>query len=569
MKRIKLFDKNLYIEALRQLRTIGVASGVILLLQSVLVPLSVFVTTRGINDEYVEEAELLNVAPLVFLVTLLLPIMTNILFSFVNKRNASDFYHSFPVRRETMYITYLAAVLTWGLGLLILPAAAEYLLFLPIRHVKLALDNSLYLMADILVVGVLISAAVIIAQCITGTRFGVLAVILMILFLPRLFLVYIREMVTFNHEFLLLDEGNHLFWDQSWNLLFGFADSYREMRSILYTLALALIDLIIGGVLFVKRKSEKAESVAISSRLQMVLRILPALTCSFLPIYVLLSTMRQEGFMDGSDIVILIILYIIVIVVYFLYELLTTRKLRSVVKAAPGLLWLAAANVAVLLFISLYGNYQAGLLPEAEEIDSVRFVYREASYGMGLFADESDYFDLRLQDITFDNDTINRIVSEALADTAESNGEYYESRYRLDVAITYNGRTIWRRIAFQVQQKQELLEAVIADARFFSFAEVLSEYDILQDVELYKNDQYSVLSQNKMRTIYQTAVEELALLDNKTQCQLLSEFRYPMMYATIEYQGDWYRVSLSIDQEMMPETWELIGSVRGNGFLLE
>ncbi len=558
MKRCNFFDKNLYFEAMRQLRVIGVVSGGILILQSILVPLVMFVNRLEYPDVSVEY-DFFSIAPLILLIMLLMPLMAHMLFSFVGKRNASDFYHSFPVRRTTMYITYLAAVITWTLALLIIPTIVEYLLFLPMDFVDVVIGDGWYVFLVILVVGLLISAAVIIGQCITGTRFGQWAVIIMILFLPRAYLIFIREMVTSLFPVLVLDVGENIFWDETWNLLFNL--SWSELRSIVYTFILALIYLIVGGVLFVRRKSEKAESVSINPKVQMLLRTLPALTCSFFPIYYILMMLRNRDYgISSSDLVIIFVLYIIAIVVYFLYELLTTGKLRMVIKAAPGVLGLFAANVLLVGFIYIYGYIEVGILPDADEITSVSII-SQTNYGDGIF--KNRFFDNLTAGIKFENEEINEVISEALKEAVDD-GELLSYNDYLRVAITFNGRTIYRYVI--IDDMESFIKTVLEDDSFYDFAEVLPEYgDALYmyfDLYVYRNDfGYSVAddAQDDLAVVYETLVEELKELDIFTQYELLFGGEWEQeMYVSFNINGQYYGTYIGIDEELTPKTMELI-----------
>lgn len=563
MKHFKFFDRNLYMEALRQLRTIGVVSGVIFILQSVLVPVFIFVIAHDRVKEELSEVSFVAVSPLLMTVAILMPIMANILFSFINQRNASDFYHSLPVRREAMYITYLAAILSWCLALFIIPAAVEYLLLLPVLFTKIDMSLAGYMFADTIVVGMLLTSVVLIAKCMTGTRFGTFAVICMILFLPRLYLIYIREMVEYIHPFVILNGGHHILWDEKWNLLLGNFASIKELRSIIYTLVLSLIYFIIAGILFVKRKSEKAESVSISSRLQLVLRILPALTFSMLPIFYIFACLyagESEGFTDEA-VTILVILYVIAIVIYFLYELLTTRKLRSAVKAAPGLLWLAVANIVMILFIKGYGDYQAQLCPDVEEISSIRFIgenyYSDALFRQGAMS----YFNERLEDIGFQNDEISEMIITQLKEAQEQDLSYQNFKITINVAIQYNGKTIYRRVCFDVLEP--LQNAVINDESFFRFVDVFPKYDaktcelaVTNMTGITNDDRY--FTDEELVKIYNQALEELALLDNDTQYALVSEDSMECLYIWFYYNNSRKMLHISINEELMPETWRLI-----------
>ena len=62
----------------------------------------------------------------------------------------------------------------------------------------------------------------------------------------------------------------------------------------------------------------------------------------------------------------IVVWYIIAVIVYFLYELISTRKWKTLLRTIPGLGLLALVNVAILL--SMYGFYssESEIQPSAE-----------------------------------------------------------------------------------------------------------------------------------------------------------------------------------------------------------
>ena len=88
----KVFHPGMYVESLRQLRMIGWMAFLIFALESILVP--VYRLDNSAANELIRESAL-EMHPL--MTTLFLaaaPLMMLYLFSFLNRRSGSDYYHA-------------------------------------------------------------------------------------------------------------------------------------------------------------------------------------------------------------------------------------------------------------------------------------------------------------------------------------------------------------------------------------------------------------------------------------------------------------------------------------------
>jgi len=124
IKNLSFINGKLYLDALKQLRLIGFICFGILSIFSVLIPIGTAINTY--NSTFYDHASnvAIYVAPILvttresffamfFIFVLFTPLLTIYLFSFLTKRNACDYFHSFPQRRGCLYNTYFAAVTTW------------------------------------------------------------------------------------------------------------------------------------------------------------------------------------------------------------------------------------------------------------------------------------------------------------------------------------------------------------------------------------------------------------------------------------------------------------------------
>ncbi|MCD8077950.1 MAG: hypothetical protein LUE63_06195, partial [Lachnospiraceae bacterium] len=114
----KFFDINLYRDAIRQTRVIGLLYTLILSLEAVLLPIGSVLSVQSMDyAEYTASSVgLWDMHPLVVLTfCAMAPLMTLQMFDFLTKRNASDFYHSIPQTRTCLFVSFTAADLTWSL----------------------------------------------------------------------------------------------------------------------------------------------------------------------------------------------------------------------------------------------------------------------------------------------------------------------------------------------------------------------------------------------------------------------------------------------------------------------
>ena len=114
----KWLNVRLYVDALRQLKLIGWMAFIVYMLEAVLLPLWL-VIEHWESGTFPEETAIGMHPLLVTSFWVVIPLMMLYLFGFLNKRNAVDFYHAIPDRRFCVFFSMLAAVLTWGVFLVV------------------------------------------------------------------------------------------------------------------------------------------------------------------------------------------------------------------------------------------------------------------------------------------------------------------------------------------------------------------------------------------------------------------------------------------------------------------
>ncbi len=411
MKKNSFFSFTLYREGLHQIRVFAVVVMVLMFVTmglsfaSSCIEMLQYDSINGITQSVVDP---INLNPLLIATCLLCaPIMTLLLFKFQNKRNQSDFYHAIPHPRQCVALSFLAAIFTWIVIMAVVPTLCGALLFRLFLFKAWTVDIGLVLSGifNTIVIGLLLMSAFFLAMTITGTGFSNGIVALLILFLPRFFLLLINAVFSYD----IIPASLVSFPIGPFNMLFNlfFASSDNGLypfngAALLYTVVLAILYLVLGFVLFKRRPSEAAGNPAPSRKIQALHRI--TVTCAIaFPLTLLLFS---EPPTSADSVLLFVIGYIGAIIAYFLYELLSTRTVRYIVKIIPGLLLVAIICIGGAL---LSRGFYTLLLNDIPKADEVKEIYIE---GMG------DYYSLDGSDVFSGNDV------------------YYFTKKTGDIAIT-------------------------------------------------------------------------------------------------------------------------------------
>ena len=160
----KIFDFRLYLQGLNRLRVIGIALAILCITISVLIPtvrwldgpkntyqvenqldgeeLVVVGSAQTSSDwealtdhgklDYVKVKETITDGTTIVPVTVasyLSPFLVLMMFAFLNKRKESDFFHAIPFTRGCVYTSFVAAILTWVWGVLIISSLSAALIW--------------------------------------------------------------------------------------------------------------------------------------------------------------------------------------------------------------------------------------------------------------------------------------------------------------------------------------------------------------------------------------------------------------------------------------------------------
>lgn len=487
MKNKKIFNLGLYAEGIRQLKLIGILSLIVMTLDAVLIPLGGVIAKMSYPDYKADQVVARTVSGLSahpFLIATFLfiaPLMALSLFSFLNKRNSSDFYHSLPHTRLCVYLSYTAALVTWIALLILSTSAVSIILHLAFyKFFTLILSSMIKLMIGCFIASLLVAASVITAMTITGTLFTNIVISGLIIFLPRFAIKLISEavsgqlpIISQNRMSSILSGDINSVTGFVFTAFTGGGTSFTEpllkASSQIYTFIIALLYFALAAVFFIRRKSESAERSAPNKIMQTAYRTIVTMAfCTVVCCGIFSNIKRQD-----HDVFLYVVLYIAAALIYATYELITTRKWKSVVKSLPGLAIVAFLNVALLG--SMYGIYKTNLnfTPSADEIESVSIVSETAYYGYRM--DLYNFFEMKNEEIELTDKELKETVASSLekcVQALQNNtvGDYYSANananeYTFKINLK-NGGTKYRTIFVPFGYGDKISEVLESNDKF-------------------------------------------------------------------------------------------------------
>lgn len=462
----KFFNCKLYIEGLKRIRLTGIIFGVITVLVTSFPPLAALIGRDSTSHSLVLEYDTFAVP--VVLMLFFTPIFFLSMFSFLNKRKGCDFYHSIPHTRGCIFNSFLAAILTWILGILVAAVALATLLW------SLCPNTTLYLSLIPLSLGITFMGCVyvggftILALSLTGTASSNFVVAMLLLFVFRIcgYLgIWAIESETrmFDVDYSVWG----IFTGRNWYpaAVFSAFDSPQMLQNAsLWILASATILACYGLAFFAfkKRRSEMANKSAPGPVLQCIFR------CAFTLPIALATTVFLLQDMEAAFLTIFVI---ITLAVFFLYELVTAKKVKTALKSMWQFVYIIACCIVFCCLV--YGTI--GIVHSgdytADEIESISLYHKEVDYYDYQLIGES-YEELAVLKTHVDDRRAKEIIQELL----EINIRYEESDHSIPLfdygipRIGYkhveiklkSGRVIGRRLCFSEELFNELSEIVVS-----------------------------------------------------------------------------------------------------------
>ncbi len=526
-----LFNFRLYLEGLKKIKLIGIAATIVTVGLCALIPIVYMVETP--SREYVYNVEIGEFAIPLLLLMGFVPFFVKSMFSYLDHRRESDFYHAIPYKRHTVYASFMLAVLTWTLAIIVAAVLVCALLWNIAPGVSFAFSTVPLLIASVFTACLMLCAFMAVAMALTGTTTSNIFIFGLITFFFRAVCLMISYALS-NVVYILDVSGTILrFTDIRFFFpvaLLGGAvggikasEVYANIPMYIYTLAVSVLLILLAGWLYVRRKSEMAGRSAPSGRLQHVYRIAFTTPFVLLAFTFVASDIFGRG---GTDIAFYIVMMFVVLVVYFLYELITTKSTKSMLKSAPYLVVLLIIGVLFASGIGIAKKVVLSKTPDADEIESVII----SDTGFSPYDENTLYYEtLQTRNVEIKDKAVLEYISDALEFSVESvkdgtfnTHRYYESADNVviskddyyqygEVSKRYtfmtvrikleNGQTICRKIKLSEKNKTGMLSA----AR--STDEYANAYLKIPEPDQIYNISWNRLG-SEMETVYETFYEE-------------------------------------------------------------
>lgn len=418
---------KLYLDALKQLKLIGFICLGILLIISVLIPVGSAIDMNqysSISPRVITATRASFAMYLIF--TIFTPILILYIFSFLTKRNACDYFHGFPQKRGCLFNTYFAATVTWIFILTFVTALVTGITYgILSKYFVFSYVNLFKYSLAIFLCSLLVAAAITLSCSITGTIFTNIVVTGLILFLPRFITAIAINIITSNLRMVVSSKILPLL-DYSYNLVFnsvimvfnGSRSSIYEIKGSIYTAILACIYIGVARLLFIRRKSETAGNPSANGILQCIIRISISIPICLIPLTYIFSVVIGKDSLNAPDLFNVIVFYIIAVIVMLLYELISTKKFKNVVRSIPSVGLLLIINVFILLM--LVGLYQSILnfKPTKENVEYLLISNSTSN-------NEMDYFEAAMST----KKITNKELIELLVSNLSKNIEYEKTSY--------------------------------------------------------------------------------------------------------------------------------------------
>jgi len=577
-----MFNFELYKEGLRKTKTLGILFIVGMLLGAVAQPLieisnhinSIRMGWRG--DWNLQVVGLNASYMMVFAPFAGAPVITLSIFSFLNKRSDSDFYHAIPHKRETLFGSFIASIITWVVGGMWVSTAVSVIIYTLSSHADVFMGWTILVVLGMSAASLLVIASTALAMTITGNRLSNIVATGLILFLPRGLMIMFVSMivestrVVSSTNFGIL--GNH-----HYNILLALLGSTRMWwdtedvftAGTMYTLILGTFYLVVARILFKKRQSELAGSPG-SKFIQPIIRIAVTFVITLPAIFIIINNhgdyMYRLLYIIFQNNIMIIVFYIIAAISYFAYEFFTMKRIPKLTKMIPGLLMVVVLNIVFIAGITLSRNVILREVNEAN-IRSVTIIDLNTNYqwwGRLTYAE----LNMRGFEITdeatrvFFGETLNQNINWFRDRDRRRSFQFWnnkEVRVRLNIDGGRNiTRNVWGREAalnghlIEYEPYQEIFRRMPENPNYLTFqigetGVRLAPYRVRQAQEQVEHI-YDVLREEVIEVNFSDWHAEVTRINSRggTSAHL------------IEVQGHNYLSMFPITEELTPNTFELV-----------
>ncbi len=448
----QIFNPRLFLEALKRLRVIGLATAILSVTISALVPIAVWMIRAPKFVQFTMDTQALCVP--VCILVFMAPLFFATLFSFLQKRKESDFFHAIPYTRTCVYVSFTVAAIAFIFAIQVACGLVAGILWSMMPNLTFDLGGMIAYVFICMLAAAMLSSFMMLALTVSGTNNS--CTLLFVLFAGFVRVVCGIFLGCVSSIYLIPTESMNFFMP-TWFLPISVVYYFGELESasaiiysfpnILYSFAVTLGVYALAGFFYCKRKSEMAGNPAPGVRTQALFRVLFTL-----PLALVIPLCLITG---SDDSTLLLVLTVAVLLVYFLYELITTKRPKNMLRAIPGLAFVAGACI---LFSLLFHGYRTVVLYEKIDAEDIKTVSVDAD----LFG--NTYQGRLMETYRTDDGEICTIIADQLTESQErerlnERGSNYWERRTVTLHLK-GGRTIHRNIILNDKAMARIIETI-------------------------------------------------------------------------------------------------------------
>lgn len=500
MKRNKFFSPVLMLEGIKQTKVVGICFAIISVLVSCGYPLLRLISYASMDYDTLKAQPYFTIdidtfSMPIFLMQYIMPIvMIFLLFNFMNIRKASDFYHSIPLSKTCVYLTYTVTALIWSIVTVVVSTLLSFTIYALSLKTVINIEFVWPTIISSIILAMLVASIALLAKGLSGTIFTNIIITLIIMFLPRVIILLYTTAI--NTSVKITDVSFMSLTDIYNNIIFApfiYNNSFliEKTTPILnastqwYSLILAIIYFVIGFFIHKFRKSESAGKSAAYKGVQPVVRILlgsiPLLLISFnlacgLKVY-------TEFWLIGI---------LVSLLAYFLYELITTKSAKKLLISIPFYLIAILANAIFIIACVSERNFILNDIPEPSEISSVSISYNNDYLNVVYIND--NYYKYKTENIKYDDKGLIDHLQSSLVETVEKVKEDDFSKF-------YSENYIYYDVIFHCSSGRDIKRRVYVNINKLGGSENLSLDSYIHKNKEYENAIYSLPTDKELKSI--------------------------------------------------------------------
>lgn len=446
-----LFSKALYVQGLKKARTAGIGMAATVFIINAIYALSEAEFTLHSTFPYTEgcaraikEWEIAPFIPIAFLFSFFL---VSSVFSFLNNRNGSDFYHSIPQKRPCVFLSFMASIFTWISSVVFGTVLVNFVIFSLGENYTVSFSRTLYEALGYTASLLVIVCVIALCRVIAGTKTTFILYTACLLSAPRFAIYLFKEYLSSSNpsiciEKTLLNSNLIAIEKSSYFSIIQFLEGGKSNSSISLFVLLsieALVFLALGTYFYNKRKSEIAGQSSPPKAAHLFFKSLATFSLLALGFYAQTSVTSFN--------INMIIFVILSLLLYFLLDLLVVKSPLKAFKAIPAFLISAVLAITLVGSTHLTAEVYKRSNPTFEEISSITIA--DPKYNKEL---------LHYKNVAVDSDEAKTVFVKLLQKTSEKNYKLKDNEITIKLTLK-NGEEKYRDVQFlsNIYQDPDLL----------------------------------------------------------------------------------------------------------------